>query len=145
MSETAISPRTIFDELPGEMPPAAALLGWDVLKIDEERETIRIAFEGKPEFTSPSGFIQGGFLTAMLDEAMGSILTAVSKGTQLPATMSMTIDFARPALPGRLIGEGRITQKGREVIFLEGKLFDANSKLIARSTACSKILKFPKP
>lgn len=135
--------KSIFDELPGDIPPAAALLGWNLLALDTDDPWIKIEFTGKNSFTSPSGFVQGGFLVAMLDEAMGSLITAVSGGTEFPTTITVSVDFIRPALPGKIIGEGRITKKGRKIAFLEGKLFAPDGKLLARSTASSKIISYP--
>jgi hypothetical protein len=50
--------KAFFDGLP--LPPCGALLGWHVLEARPEDGWIKIGFEGKPEFCSPSGFVQGG-------------------------------------------------------------------------------------
>ena len=42
-------------------PPAAALLGFELLAIDPEQGTIRVRFTARPEFTNPIGAVQGGF------------------------------------------------------------------------------------
>ena len=52
-------------------PPAASLLGFQLLEIDESKGTIRVRFTAKPEFTNPIGVVQGGFLAAMLDDTLG--------------------------------------------------------------------------
>ena len=57
-------------------PPAAALLGFELLAIDETQGTIRVRFTARPEFANPIGAIQGGFLAAMLDDTLGPALTA---------------------------------------------------------------------
>src|SRR5580700_1813127 len=52
------------------LPPAAALLGWELISIDPDAGTIEVAYRADERFLNPVGVIQGGFLTAMLDEAM---------------------------------------------------------------------------
>ena len=49
-------------------PPAATLLGWELLAIDPEAGTIEVAFTAREQFLNPVGAIQGGFLAAMLDD-----------------------------------------------------------------------------
>jgi acyl-coenzyme A thioesterase PaaI-like protein len=51
--------------------PCADLLGRRLLGHDEDRGWIKFGFEGKPEFLNPAGRVQGGILTAMLDDTMG--------------------------------------------------------------------------
>jgi acyl-coenzyme A thioesterase PaaI-like protein len=52
-----------------EMPPAAGLLGWKALSLEPGH--VRVRYTARPEFANPQGAIQGGFLAAMLDDAMG--------------------------------------------------------------------------
>lgn len=130
---------SIFDQL-GEMPPAAALLGWQFIEFDEALELLRVSFEASPQFVNPSGFVQGGFLVAMLDEVMGCTLTAASKGQSFSTSITLSTDFIRPASPGRIVGEGRITSMGKSVVFLEGKLFNDAGKVVARATSSCKLV-----
>jgi acyl-coenzyme A thioesterase PaaI-like protein len=48
--------------------PCANLLGRRLLEHDEARGWTKFGFDGKPEFLNPAGRVQGGFLTAMLDD-----------------------------------------------------------------------------
>ena len=52
-------------------PPSSRLLGWRLLDARSSDGWVRIGFDGKPEFCNPAGFIQGGILSAMLDDTMG--------------------------------------------------------------------------
>lgn len=49
-------------------PPSSRLLGWHLLDARPSDGWVRIGFDGKPEFCNPAGFIQGGILSAMLDD-----------------------------------------------------------------------------
>jgi acyl-coenzyme A thioesterase PaaI-like protein len=51
-----------------DTPPSARLLGWRLLDARPRDGWARIGFDGKAEFCNPAGFIQGGILSAMLDD-----------------------------------------------------------------------------
>ena len=57
-------------------PPCAKTLGLEFVEIDGERGTIETKFEARAEFLNPAGNVQGGFLAAMLDDTMGTALSA---------------------------------------------------------------------
>ena|SRR2546430_11366343 len=61
-------------------PPAATLLGWELVAIDPEAGTIEVAFTAREQFLNPVGAIQGGFLAAMLDDTLGPAELVVGRG-----------------------------------------------------------------
>jgi acyl-coenzyme A thioesterase PaaI-like protein len=93
---------TALDAIP--TPPCSQLLGWRVLDARPEDSWIRIGFEGKPEFRNPAGFIQGGILSAMLDDTMGPAVFVKTNGRLYTSTISMNISFLAPAKVGPIIG-----------------------------------------
>jgi uncharacterized protein (TIGR00369 family) len=133
-----MSVATALDTLP--RPPCAELLGWRVLEARPADGWIRIRFEGRPEFVNPAGFIQGGFLAAMLDDTMGPAMFVHSEGRLFPPTIDMHVTFLAPAKPGPLYGEGQVVQAGRSIAFLEGKLMDADGVVVARATASARLV-----
>jgi uncharacterized protein (TIGR00369 family) len=128
----------IFESFP--TPPCAATLGWRLIDADPEAGTIRIGFDGKAEFLNPAGFVQGGFLAAMLDDAMGPAVLVQSGGALFTPTINLNVDFIAPARPGPLTGEGRIVHRGKSIAFLEGSLFDEDGTLVARATASARLV-----
>ena len=52
-------------------PPAPLHLGWRLIDFDFDTGWIKTGFDPKPEFLNPSGNIQGGFISAMLDDTLG--------------------------------------------------------------------------
>ena len=85
---------TALDTLP--TPPCSKMLGWTPLDARPEEGWIRIGFDGKPEFCNPAGLIQGGILTAMLDDTMGPAVFVKTEGRLYTATISMNISFLAP-------------------------------------------------
>ncbi|HEV7628057.1 MAG TPA: PaaI family thioesterase, partial [Streptomyces sp.] len=116
--ETNGNRRGLFwDMLEGRVPPppSAATLGWELIGMDPDAGTIEVAFEAGEQFTNPGGAVQGGFVAAMLDDAMGPALAATLSEKQLAPTLDLHVQYLRPARPGRLVGRGRVVQRGKEV------------------------------
>jgi hypothetical protein len=97
MSEAARS-GPFWDMIEGRapMPPVARLLGWTLLSIDPERGEIRVSFEAKPDFLNPAGTVQGGILSAMLDDTMGPAASLCSAAIASRRRLN-----SRPASIGR--------------------------------------------
>jgi len=86
------------------------------------------------------GAIQGGFLTAMLDETMGpAAISALDPGYGVP-TLELKVSFIRPGRPGRFVADARVVHMGRSVVFLESSLVDDEGNLIATATATARIV-----
>ncbi|MFF7246261.1 PaaI family thioesterase [Embleya sp. NPDC008237] len=120
-------------------PPAAVLLGWELVEVDPEAGTIEVAFAADERFVNPVGVIQGGFLAAMLDDTLGPALVATLPADRFAPTLDLHVQFLRPARPGRLLGRGRVVQRGREVCFLAGELVGADGRPVAVATATARI------
>ena len=123
----------------GEMPlpPAAALLGWEA--IDLRPGYVRVRYRAREEFYNPSGSVQGGFIAAMLDDAMGPAIFTLLRPDEFAPTLEMKVTFLRPAYAGELIAEGRVVRRAKRAVFLEGKLFAPDGDLLATSTATALI------
>lgn len=129
---------SVFDRF--EMPACARTLGWKLIEADPERGEIRVLFEGRPEFCNPGGAIQGGFVTAMLDDCMGPAVLVKTDGQYYAATIEQGVQFIAPARCGPLFGMGRVVSMGRSVGFLAGELRDQDGALLATSTASVRLI-----
>jgi uncharacterized protein (TIGR00369 family) len=121
------------------LPGAAVTLGWELISVSPDEGTIEVAFTATEAFLNPAGVIHGGFLAAMLDDTLGpSLVAGLSSGDFAPTT-DLHVQFLRPALPGRLLGRGRVVRRGRDVGFLAGELLDASGAIVAVATATVQI------
>ncbi|MFM8821053.1 MAG: PaaI family thioesterase [Phenylobacterium sp.] len=134
-------PPSIFDKL-GRRPKVAEMVDWTLVDFDIDAKTIRLSFDGNERFTNPAGFIHGGILVAMLDETMGSTILSTTQATMSGTTISLAVDYVRPARCGRLFGDGQITSLGKAIAFLEAKLSGEDGKIVARATASFKLTPF---
>jgi uncharacterized protein (TIGR00369 family) len=121
------------------LPAAAVTLGWELVSISPEDGTIEVAFTASEAFLNPAGFIQGGFLAAMLDDTLGPALVAGLGPGDFAPTTDLHVQFLRPARPGRLLGRGRVVRRARDVGFLAGELVDSDGAVVAVATATAQI------
>jgi len=121
-------------------PPVAKLLGWRVLDARPQEGWLKLGFEGKPEFLNPAGFVQGGILSAMLDDTMGPAVLVMTEGKSYTTTVSLTVNFLKPAKPGPITAEAKVTQLGKSIAFVEGKLMAEDGTLLATATAVERLV-----
>ncbi|WP_337188701.1 PaaI family thioesterase [Phenylobacterium sp.] len=129
---------TALDGLP--RPPCAELLGFELVDARPADGWLRARFEGRPAFCNPAGFIQGGFLAAMLDDVMGAAMFVFSEGRMFTPTIELHVSFLAPARPGPIYAEGQVVQAGKSIAFLEGRLMDLSGALIARGNASARLV-----
>jgi len=140
MTEQAPSKERIMDVLTRRpLAPASQLLGFRVLDIDPEKGTARVGYTATEQFCNPLGVIQGGFLTAMVDEAMAVACVAMANFSIFIPTLELKVSFLRAGYPGELEAEGQVVRMGKSVAFLEGSLFDADGNLLLRASATGKV------
>lgn len=128
----------IFDRF--SMPPCAKLLGWTLLDSEPDAKWARFCFDGRAEFLNPAGFVQGGLLTAMLDDAIGSTVLIATQGSFYTVTIDLHVSFLAPARPGRIYAEGRVLQLGKTIAFIEAGLCDESGTPLARATSSARLV-----
>jgi molybdopterin converting factor subunit 1 len=132
-----------FMELVGDHAPAwpnyVELLG--MRPLHAEPGHVRMEFHASEQFLNPAGIVQGGFLTAMLDDTMGPAAIAQLGPGHFTPTLELKVSFLRPARPGRLVCDGRVVHMGKSVAFLEGSLADEDGNLVATATATARVVK----
>ena len=115
--------------------PSSLTLGFEILALDMKAWTTRVRFDGKPEFRNPAGYVQGGFLAAMLDDTIGFLAGMKTAPNALPSTVDLHTTFLRPVRVGAIEVAAKLSNIGRAMIFTEATLYDARGKEAARSTA----------
>jgi uncharacterized protein (TIGR00369 family) len=114
-------------------------LGHELVEIDAAAGIARAKFKAGRKFLNPLGSVQGGILTAMLDEVMvDAALARLGRDVVIP-TLEIKTTYLRAAPAGPLSGEGRVVRAGRSVVFTEGVLFDAGGNEVARASASATI------
>ncbi len=122
-------------------PPCTETLGMRVTAIDQAAMAIELTFDAKADFANPTGAIQGGFLAAMLDEAMSTCCIIASNVTMNAPTLEMKVSFLRPLFVGEARCKARILRLGKTTAFVEAELFGPEGDLVAKASATQA----PKP
>jgi uncharacterized protein (TIGR00369 family) len=114
-------------------------LGFQLIEMDVKAGTARVEFAGKPEFANPTGYIQGGFLSAMLDDVMGMMAMLKVAPKSFASTIDLHVHYLRPVRVGKIEVAARITNKGPSVMFAEADLYDCRGKVSAKATSALAI------
>lgn len=118
--------------------PACELIGLEVLEFDQTAGTIQTSFETKDILLNAMDFVQGGMLTAILDDTISLAGTVASGFDYLMLTHEIKTCFLKPARPGKLLGFGKVVQLGKSLAFLEGELRDMDMVLLATASATAR-------
>ena len=122
-------------------PPCSDTLGMHLTAVDQAAMSIEVAFQASETFANPTGAVQGGFVSAMLDEAMSTCCIIASNVTMTAPTLEMKISFLRPLFPGPARVTARILKWGKSAAFMEAEVFDPEDRMVAKATATA----LPKP
>lgn len=112
-----------------------------------EIESGRVVFEADPSarFYNPLGTVHGGWISGLIDSAMGCAVHSLLKAGQAYTTIDMTVSFVRPvfAKTGRLKCEGKIVHAGSRIATSEGRVWDQGGKLVAHGSETCLIWSVP--
>jgi uncharacterized protein (TIGR00369 family) len=118
----------------GERNPAGLKLR---LEIDRERGASAAEVTFPEHFQGWAKVVHGGFLAAVLDEAM--IYAAGAKGLKC-VTGEMTVRYVRPASTGAAYKlKGRVIEDKGRIVLAESELLDGEGREVAR--ASGKLIK----
>jgi uncharacterized protein (TIGR00369 family) len=88
-------------------------------------------------FTNPVGVLQGGFLAACCDSAMGASSVTWARGRKVhSANAEIKVSFLAPVRPvGTLTCTAQVVSGGERVVFLEAELIDPKGRLVAKASS----------
>jgi uncharacterized protein (TIGR00369 family) len=88
-------------------------------------------------FANPAGLVQGGFLAACCDSAMGAASVTQAQGRRVfSANAEMKVSFLAPVRPGgTLTCTARVISGGSRLAFVEAELCDAEGRLVAKASS----------
>ena len=114
--------------------PMAETLGYRIVSVSLGR--VVIAAQPTLAHLNPAGTVHGGLSATLLDSCMGlAILSTLPKGWG-QTTLEFKISFTRPITPrtGPITAEGSVLSQGRRAGTAEGRVTDAQGRLLAHGT-----------
>ncbi|MEO1028441.1 MAG: PaaI family thioesterase [Pseudomonadota bacterium] len=116
-------------------PPCSMTLGMRLESVDQANQTITMSFEASTAFANPMGSIQGGFVGAMLDEAIATCGIIASNVTKTMPTLEIKISYLRPLFPGKALAKAWVLKMGNTAAFIEAELYGEDGKLVAKASS----------
>ena len=101
-----------------------------------EAERGRCVFVGTPtaEHLNPMGTVHGGWVSALLDSALGCAGQTLCEAGQGSTSVDLKVNFVRPITPrtGRLVCEANVVHPGRQLVTVEARVTgEGDGKLYA--------------
>ena len=115
--------------------PFFCLMGIDVESEGDGKAVLKMTV--RPDMYNGVGWLQGGMLAAIADEAMAlALYTLLAPGEGI-ATISESTSFIRGVREGTILAEAQVIRKGRRVAFMESivRMDDPGKTVLARTTA----------
>ncbi len=119
--------------------PFFCQMGIDVVQYQTGKAVLGMTV--RPDMLNGVGWLQGGMLVALVDEAMAlAIYPSLSEHEGI-ATISESTSFIKGVREGRILAQARVIRKGRRVAFVEGDVFldDAKKTILSRTSAAFAI------
>lgn len=130
--------RMLRGELPP--PPVARLLNATVTRVDLQAGLLQARYTATPDFLNPAGTVQGGMLSAMLDDLTACLVDASLSAGEGVATLNLNVSFLRSAAVGEITGEARFVRRGRSVCHVSGVL-QQDGQDVATAVATCQIVR----
>jgi uncharacterized protein (TIGR00369 family) len=127
--------QAILDAQP--KPDCAALTPFVIQDADFEAGRVVLLFAPQPAFKNHFGNVQGGFAVAMVDAVVS--IAAYAKTQLWMPTVEIKSSFVSPMKLGECRGEGVVIKAGKQLVFLEAKLWGADGKLAVHATATAAV------
>ncbi len=120
----------------GERPeiPMGRTLGYRLIEVEEGL----VVFEGEPsaQVLNPMGTVHGGWAATILDSCMACAVQTGLVAGQSYTTAEFKLNLVRPigAKSSRVRAEGKLIHLGSRTATSEGRLTDAEGRLLAHGT-----------
>jgi uncharacterized protein (TIGR00369 family) len=122
-------------------PPIAHLMSFRLVEVGDGF----VVFEGEPgpHLLNPLGGIHGGWALTLIDSVTGCAAHTMLPAGVLYASVETKANFSRSITvdTGRVRAEGRVVGNGRTIISAEGKIVDAQGRLLAHGTSTVMVLR----
>jgi len=115
--------------------PFFCFTGIDIVKAEPGNAILSLAV--RPELYNGVGWLQGGMLVALADEAMALALYPLLGTNEGIATIAESTSYIKGVRDGTIRAEARVIKKGRRVAFMEAEVTtdDGENTLLSRTTA----------
>ena len=113
-------------------PPTFDLFKGAFVEVDVEGQSLTCSFQPGAELVNPAGMVQGGIISAMMDDTMGPLGLLMSAGKAFPSSTDIHTRYYRGVKPGeKLICVAKISKMGRTICYTEATLTNEKGQEVA--------------
>ena len=115
--------------------PFFCSMGIDIVSFEAGKAVLTM--QVRPDMHNGVGWLQGGMLVALADEAIALALYTLLEEHEGIATISESTSFVKGVREGVITAEAKVIKKGRRVAFAEAEVFlDTGEKtMLSRTSA----------
>lgn len=115
--------------------PFFCTMGIDIISYEEGTAVLKM--QVRSNMHNGVGWLQGGMLVALADEAIALALYTLLKENEGIATISESTSFVKGVQEGVITAEAKVIKKGRRVAFAEAGVFLENGEktMLSRTSA----------
>ena len=109
----------------------------DMLGIVTERRgagNSRLRLVVDPAWHNPNGVLHGGVIYTLIDYSMGGAVQPNLPEGEHCATIEVKVNYLATVRDGTLWAETQVVKQGRNIAFLESKVWDHNARLVATAS-----------
>ena len=113
-----------------EHSPFGRLVGFDALDLEPDRARLTLPF--REAIATTGDVVHGGAISSLIDTA-ATLAAWSAEFDEMPqkwGTVSMTVNFMRPATGSDLVADARVTRRGGSICFCEVDV-SADDKVVA--------------
>ena len=99
--------------------------------IEYKEGFLKLDAEFTAQTLNPNRTVQGGMMTALLDDITSLLIIYESKGSLYPNSTNLHSLHHRPLFEGKVFATATIIKKGKNIATIKGELFNSDGKLAA--------------
>ena len=120
-------------------PHCSQLLGFQLLDFSIEERWLEAQFHPTQQLANLRDSVQGGIVTAMLDEVMSLAVLVAERFTCGVPTLEMKTSFYNPLPVEPCRARGQATRIGGRVAFMEGTIWTPSGDIAAKASSTCQV------
>jgi uncharacterized protein (TIGR00369 family) len=139
----ALTDEQLVERMNARKAPTSRVFNSHIEEIRSADGYVRMRFDVSAEFCNPMGNVQGGIVTALLDDACAIACIVMSGKRIYVPTLELKTSFFAPAKKGILFAEAQVIKLGRTIAFMEAELKDAEGRILAKMSTTTAPKELP--
>lgn len=123
----------------GSRTHASHLLGFSLIDFSIEERWLEAEFRPTEQIANLRGGVQGGMITAMLDEVMSLSVLVAERFTCGVPTLEIKTSYFSPLPLEPCRGRGEAVRIGGRIAFMEGTIWTPSGEIAAKASATCQV------